>query len=734
MKDFLYFLSREDGRFCKEVNGAVSLTSAPAPLNHTPDGWLDTEIQRLRSTKYFAVERSFSTSLNFVEDGALIVKSFYYNRGIEDKLYLSIAEKRVYLTHGPGEPLLNEQGQPLLDSDDAPILGEGTAEYGYYYTLIYKGEIDFSTFEHDGPKVTLNVAEGGTVKLLKAYESTPFEIPFTKYVLVKMDGIRLQQKATYIVTDGGASRNGVLDDHTIAMVFISQEAINSIGAIDQSRVKVDSNNTADLWNINSWFLLSGSLDTSLTITWDFKATPSLLPSFHKDDGVEMHLEFHVISDASTHPISEVIQVVGGGSAGSFYDQPQHFQGVVTRTIPANSRCILYMSISHLSSATRVNYDAETSSVTLDYTYVHPASYIKAMRPLDLFTAVAAKMGITSVSSALLKKYENVVVTSGDALRGFTTAVVKTSMQDFYAAYNTALSIAMGIINQQLVLEGKADFVDYANPIVMGECKNLKVSPALDYVFSTIKIGYPSQRYDEPNVNGREEFNTTHVYTTGVTRISKELNLVSPYRADCYGAEFIRINTEGKTTTDTIGDNDVFLLHIKSAPATGHDVIFTYYELDRALNPFATGLLQASSVFNLWLSPKQCLLRNGRFVRSCFYSMDNLQLRFQTTEKNASVVINKPGAVVAEKGNILISSLGDRLFTPNLLTFENIWPYDVLELLKAGPKRAIEFSVNGQPFRGLPIKDNLKPGKDEAQTFQLLSAPSNTLTNLISYNG
>ncbi len=96
-----------------------------------------------------------------------------------------------------------------------------------------------------------------------------------------------------------------------------------------------------------------------------------------------------------------------------------------------------------------------------------------------------------------------------------------------------------------------------------EVKDFQVSVAEDLIYNTIKVGYPNQNYDD--INGKDEFNTTHVYNTPLTRIAKELDLTSEYRADSYGIEFTRANLAGKKTTDSGTDNDVFIIQAVEKP-------------------------------------------------------------------------------------------------------------------------------------------------------------------------
>lgn len=81
--------------------------------------------------------------------------------------------------------------------------------------------------------------------------------------------------------------------------------------------------------------------------------------------------------------------------------------------------------------------------------------------------------------------------------------------------------------------------------------------ATDRLYSKLTIGYEKQDYDLGN-NGKDEFNFKSVYTTGVTLDDKELNMVSPYRADSYGIEELS-NKIGEETSSTESDNQLFAI-------------------------------------------------------------------------------------------------------------------------------------------------------------------------------
>lgn len=702
-KDFLYFLVDELGRSYYVENGIVKLSAQPRPLEYTPEGWEELEVQYGKNQKYFVLDREVTLPLDFVEDGATIVKDAYYKKGPLAKMYLILCQQALFY--------------------------DGN-EYGYYYKGVYRGALDFTEFKHKGAKVAISISEGGAVKYIKANENAVYEIDVDvpEAVKIKMDGIRLIQKANYLVTNGALPND--LAGHIIEVPLLGNEAISSINATSEDRV-VTGNAPSNLWNTGQRILTTGNETTEVTVNWDFDLFVSLAGGVGAIFGTRILLQCHVLLDENTRyeiPGLEAganLQAIGGGDPLLLYNRTHHFNGSFTFTAPANARVILYMSANQNRDLTFFTYGSN-GTFSIDYTYTHRTTYIKALPPLYLFQKLIEKVtgGRYQADSTLLDSNFNIPITCGDAIRGIEGAKIKTSLSQFFQAMNTVHGVGMGEVGGIVKMETKSNWVDYSDPVDLGEVADLQVNPATNYLFNLLNVGYQPQEYDD--VNGRQEWNNTSKYTGPEIEETKTLELISPYRADCYGIEFLRLNLEGKTTTDSDSDNDVFMIHTKAVPIND-PVEGLVYELNRDLNAGATGLIQPETVFNLYLSPARCLRRNGDFIRACTYKMDGEKLVWQTTDKNPDVAA---GGIV-ERADVTIGSLATPLFTANLLEFETPSPVDLVELMASNPGRAFKFTYQGVELKGIAVKIGIRLGDYAAQTFQLLSAPDNDLTQLIN---
>lgn len=705
----LYFFTDNNGVWWYVQNDLVLSSPSPVPLQYTPDGWEDIGIMNQRNQKYFLMDRSFSVPLEFVEDGARILKYKFYNRGLGEKLLLVIAKQKLFF--------------------DA-------THYGFYYTLLYKGEVDFSEFSHEGPKVVLNIMEGGIVKFVKGRENVKYKIPIDApdTIKIKWDGINLKQTAKYLVLDPSAvNLNG---NHSVPLELLGQETIDiNLKSVD--RVQLGGNSGSDqnnkLVQEGLWFY-KASTNIDVGVKWNFNMTAQLAPGIPANPAVQLFLVVRNLRDDGSIVVGTILQQFNG-PADVF--RKNNFNGQATITgIEPGSSLYLFMGINIIGeSGDRSVLFFYDNTEPIDFeitnaTYRHRTTFVKARRPFGFFQDLTSKVsdGTVKAESNVLNTHDYFVVTSGDAIRGLPDSFIKASLYDNYKSFNTIHCIGMGAINGKLKLEKKVDCVDYSAPIALGEGKGLKVKFDKDYDFSSIKIGCPEQKYDD--VNGKQEFNNTHVYTTPNSSDGKELDLVSVFRFDCYGAEFTRINMAGKTTTDSESDNDVWVIAINPIPIND-PVEGIVYELDRSLNPYATGLLEPATVFNLALSPKQCLFRNGPYIRSCFYKQDAEYLRFQTTEKNSSLEVAPPGGpVITEAADVEIAKLGDRLFVPVKLQFDTRVPNDLLEQLAINPLNSYATSYVGIPLVGIPNKTGIHPEDNEAQSYELLASPNTDLTQLI----
>jgi hypothetical protein len=695
-KDFIYFLFDENNNSYYQYGDTVLSSASLKPLEFTPDGWKKIQIQNQRNGTYFAVDRSFTVPLEYVKDGGQILKHIYYNYGIEAKVYMVVCEQQLYF--------------------DA-------THYGYYYKLLYRGEIDLAQFKHDGAKVTVNIMEGGIVKFIKAYENTKYEIPVDvpDAVDVYMDGVEFKYNTGFITIQDSYDNvqpfgNAAHREYFMTFYNFSTEGqlVNVITQDISREIATGFNPATD----ERWFLKALA---NVNLDTHFKFSGSLTKTLGP-----FTMRFRIlVADQNGNQLLTLFDETKG--PGAIFE-PVNIDVQATLNLSQDDRLFLLLILDSDNTALPMYgiFSIDESTSDLSYFSSYRPTTIKALRPAYVLQQLISKISggaYTPQSDYLTNTINDVVITCGDAIRNIQDAVIKTSLRDFFTSYNSHFGIGMGMLGNTLRLEQKSFWVQYTDVIDLGEVSKMKVSPANDLLVNNIKIGTPEQKYDD--VNGKQEFNTTSEYSTPITRVAKDLSLISVYRADCYGIEFTRLNLDGKDTTDNDSDNDVFMIHIEDTQR-GDGL----YHVDRSLNAGATGLLSPATIFNLYLTPARALRRNGDYIRSLFYKLDAKYLTFQTSDKNDQVV----AVGITENADVQIASLPSPLFSCNYLEFETKVPLDTLELLRANPLKAFSGTWAGFSFVGIPDKVSVQPGDNGAQTFKLLASPNTNLLDLINIEG
>lgn len=297
----------------------------------------------------------------------------------------------------------------------------------------------------------------------------------------------------------------------------------------------------------------------------------------------------------------------------------------------------------------------------------------------------------------------------------------TSFKDAFKSYNVIRNLGVLIEDKRIRIEPKNDLFNGNISVDLGEVSDLSLSPAKDFIFNSVKAGYPKVEYEQDN--GRDEFNTEVQYTNSIRSIKKELDLVSKYRADGYGIEFARrlpISTSGDK--DSRYDDIIFLIDLvryegglQSRRLEGIDL--------------ATGILSPETAFNLRISPGQNLLYWENYLNIPLWRKSTVYF-FQTKDKNNSLrVITSVGESVDQQDLELGSS---RLFLPEGKEFNSPITFDKLFAILANPLGIITYTYKGDRYYDY-LSEVDAEGEKKTATWKVLStrpSPSNIDENPI----
>jgi hypothetical protein len=507
--DFLYLLRRTDtGDYVYiDPSGALAYTATPTALVYTPNGWQTKSIAWERDIKKWGLVRTFSLPLTFVKDGATAIST----------LALSSFET-------PLELLIKQ------------LTLAGQSPHTWSYVDLYIGTPDLSKVEGTETGISAPMIEGGLEQQVKANEDTVYEIEFDDYKTVKMDGTVFKNVANFVNPGIGAVSYG---NYILPVSFISRDGTEGTGS---GLVCT----TSDIEQLPNGILANTDFSTRTNyFLYAVQATTIRLKGSVAFDKTGS-MWFAIKSNRNITYFDNAFAVYSGPSTISFD---------LTISLSAGEGLFMY-SGQALSSTYWFD-----SSFTVSYDYRYKTTPTKGFTPYVLFQKLVEKMtgNVTNAQSTMLQSFDNIIITSQDAVRGIAGAKVKTSFSQFMQFVRAQFVAGYEVSGGKVVVRPISDLSSVATPIAMGQCKGFKWSFATDMMFNSIKVGYPAR--DTDDVNGKYAFNNTQVWTIDdVTKVASALDLTCPYLADPILIELKRLNLEGQTTTDDSTDNTIFLLN------------------------------------------------------------------------------------------------------------------------------------------------------------------------------
>ena len=516
----------------------------PAYLKNSPTGWSETLVKYGRNVKYLSLFREFSIPLSFVEDSAKIIRWAQWNYGIEGVFYIAISK---------------------LDRTTFPD------KYDQWYT----GELDFSKFKQTFTGVDISIMEGGLSKLLKANEGTTYEVDIhndpDKFSLY-LDGLPFKNNVEWTVF-GDQDIFG--SDTYLGCGIISQEGTTQGVAVQDGTsnfLQTYPNELQIVSIVNKALPLTFTVNLKVNVKQNAFLT-IWLQHRKKAGGI---VNYNILSAA--HTAGEQLNIV------------QSF----TIAMDDGDKIYPILKTPFLSTGTNW-YSVSGGSIKLDYQVTFTETLCECISWNTLAIRLTEKItkGKYGFKSNYLESLNSSqAITSGQAIRQYQSdAVIKTSISDFFKACQR-WGLGLGIENETLIIEPHKYFFQNNTCIELGEVKNMEISIAEDLISNSIKVGYQNQTYD--SVNGKDEINVTQQYTTPLTRVVREMDLICPYRADMYGIELTRLKLFQKDTTDNKADNDTFIINVEKGTN------YNYYKghFETSINTGSYYIIIPTDVFQL----------------------------------------------------------------------------------------------------------------------------------------
>ncbi len=767
LKKFLFWITEKDGRTRQIVNNVVTSLNNPKPLPNAPDGSQELNIGWERSETYKGNIRNFSLAMGFVTDGYKILANDFIKFNLDRELYLLV--KR-------------------LTYEFTPIT------FKEYYKQLYKGQFDFATAELDKGnfRFNINLMEGGLHRLLKANESTQYELPFDlDSKNVRMDGMFIEGTYRWVLPESGSVGIAFVGMYQLSNddvvpglgVFDVQEEQAPGTPFDESSTQYFATATQDIAGV----VISGTI-VNLNATGG-------------DPVLNMRLGvYNVISDAIRLDIDLTPDD----------PYPQNSNVIVNETIDLLRGDRIFMT--RTTKFFESNLQLYAKSKPLPSVIPGFNLYDVGRKLTEKITGNADDFDSTLLADLISDFGCEIILTSGDGVRGITNASLKTSWKDFYKFCDVMLMTRMNITDK-IRIENR--ITAYQPPSVtpaisLGTVKDLKVTPAIDQMYTSIKVGHQEQ--DVNDTNGKFDFNGFMIFTTPIKSIpDKQMDLQNPYKASPYEIEQTRANYEGKTTTDKDTDNDVFALAVTPDATTMFTSTSVFdptgglFYTDNLLSLVAaipvlrpgmkirvTGATnpdnnkdytiknQASWFFGQLIQTNETMTAESgavitvEILEGQYYDLDRSIAIDQLTDPDVSTEIkesvfnvrlspkrillrhatwlagmcygyesekltfssaNRNKEMIAdgliEKADIQISTLGTPMFIPKYFEFEITSPVDMVEILDANPNPVFDFDESeGFNYNGFFYRGGIALNDLEEETFKLLATFENDMENLI----
>lgn len=646
-------------------------------LKHAPEEWDDSSIHWKRSMVYYGMSREFALPFEFVKDGAIMLRSIYYKNGPEAKAKLIIYQHQS-LTIG--------------------------------YVEVAKFDFDFSTFIDHADSVEINLTDYNVESDIKSKEDVTYEFDLNRATeKVSMPEVpKVETESGFVLSQAWQAKYLVP-----TMSFTSSEEINpnilrtldvpeDIATTNWNNVIAPANNGYVLETFSNK-TIHVSLDLMIRNIWEDWPTPEVY--------------FGAFDDQATGEDDSIVRKV--------ITQNGRFEFEFDLSIESGRKYIFMFFADRRAYDHLPAVDGDMSTVEISVS--NPTEQLTAnVYPADeVFNMLMEKM------TGQRFEYRNpalarIKLTSGDGLRNIQEAKLKTSFKDFFKSIHSVTGLCFGVEDGKPMLQSYEYFFNSSLKIMdLGNVTEVSISPAIDFMYSAIKVGYKDQNYEEEL--GRDEYNTEQQYSTGYRRSTNTLDLVSEYRADHLGIRKIRLDLEraNNTDEDRSPDNDIFMIY--TSPFTMMDSN-VYRAITADDFQEVTGLLGRKDAINISISPKRNLLAHESFLKGALINTG--AIAFESAKKDVAMTSRNSAGLVVERRNVYLSELYNPLFLPHIAKITAPVSPSQINVLKSKQNGYVTFRHRGVLVRGFLMEISTNIAYDDATEITLLLTPNNNMEQLI----
>jgi len=655
-------------------------------LDEAPDGWKSGKFELKRDARYMGLFRSLSfNDLTFLKAARDFLQSVYEGQGINAKVTFGV--------------------QRMDDS---------TGDFIEYFT----GKVDYTTYKVDETGVKVQIIDTSFAEKVKNRENTPvnvrqrtsiegYEVPaFTdEEPYFTLPDYEIVARAIWGDRASGHD-DSTLDNHYVPLFLEESEFTETQHQDPDVDPNFDGGAGAMFFNSTADRTMDISINISGIVTlnsYQVKAQYRLI--LFVNGANEKEWEFKV---ENTQQIVFAVNDTDGFTVTT--GQNFYLQGSLS-----HSGTTLYSSV--FVEVTEVLSNIPGGVIT-GYPY-----YEAFLRTLQLITddndvLQSEKFGrtdsevVTYAADGQLGHITRGAHISGQV--GFNGAI-SLKLSEIFASLSACFNLGMGIETvsgrDKVVIEDLSYFFD--SEVIVDLSSRIREESIGKEVWSElhynqVEVGYNSFEY--LTTGGLAEYNTKMAFSTVISVLENKLDLISKYRADTTGIVLLRQNAGNPE--DAKGVEDIFLVDtLRSGGGfrARTDEGFT----------LITGGADVENSFNLLLSPKRNLLRNGNKIRAGLEKDLGTYLRFQAADKNTTLAtqLTTESDLLSENADVLVNDLEEPFFLPEFYTLECEMRYEDLTAILTNPKGLIKLSDIKYGW----IWDLSLPGNENKVSLKLLRA-------------
>ena len=633
--------------------------------------WDDFELAYKRSN-YDGVIRSFSTKFEFVNRSYELLKEEFAKNYLSSKAGIAFYKRNN----------------------------------SWNWDKIFHCTLDFGTYSEDGMVVSINAVDDNLAAIIKAKRNILYEYPVADLYTrsLNYDGLKFQYEAKYVLGGSTYESDGV-QYVNITKVF---------GGTYAYTIPIYKLSNSELPSLDSPIIFSDAQFTESSLEEGVPFAEAL---------ADVHIDFNFTTDYYVHIYEGIVKniklrIFKKDSGGAIEDVWSHysdgFYKYINEIIPIDlikgQKVYFMMELTFGApisegSFTKNVVDVVFPNFSLGISFMSRINTVNidVISPITVLGKLLDSMtDSTETYSGLIDDYDprmsmdrlsTSYIMAAESARGLPNAKLYTSYKKFCDWMEAEFGY-VPVINENTVTFMHRDKL-FTSTVVKDlgtEINDYEFSVNDSLIYSSVKVGYDKEDYD--SVNGRDEFRFTNEFSTELNLRDNTLSLISPYRADAYGIEFL-VQKRGEDTTDNDSDNDVFFV---SCDQDGVNL-----KLYRAYTPSQlSGLLSPETMFNFQYSPRFMLNANKKYIGSC-----TGMLKFTSSDGNSDVAING----VKETDDFPTSG---RLFTVSeveVKTSDMSTPSDLTGL--------VSFSNKGEIITGYIKQMSLNVAKEKAATYTLI---------------